>query len=195
MSQDISNMSVTWNNGATVFDGIKLLVTDTAFQSGSKLLDVQSSHAGIVLDNTGTLDVSMDTHGLISLVAAPEGGARIQVTSGVATSPSPVLNLSAGWDQAVGDPMQAIWLNVTDTASPEASTLMQLLVGGIDQFIVYKSGVTQQAVLTVASLPAGVAGMRTMVSDANATTFNAVVAGGGANTVPVFFDGTNWRIG
>jgi hypothetical protein len=38
-------------------------------------------------------------------------------------------------------------------------------------------------------------GSRTIVSDATATTFNSIVAGGGANIVPVWFDGTNWRIG
>lgn len=48
---------------------------------------------------------------------------------------------------------------------------------------------------TVGTLPSGAAGDRTMVTDANATTFNSIVAGGGANTVPVYHDGTNWRIG
>lgn len=48
---------------------------------------------------------------------------------------------------------------------------------------------------TVAGLPAGAAGMRAFVTDANATTFASVVAGGGANGVPVYHDGTNWRIG
>ena len=48
---------------------------------------------------------------------------------------------------------------------------------------------------TVGALPAGVAGDRAFVTDANATTFNSVVAGGGANKVPVFSDGANWRIG
>jgi trimeric autotransporter adhesin len=51
---------------------------------------------------------------------------------------------------------------------------------------------------TVASLPtastAG-AGARAFVTNANATTFNAVVGNGGGNSVPVFSDGTNWRIG
>lgn len=51
---------------------------------------------------------------------------------------------------------------------------------------------------TVAGLPlvadAG-AGARAFVTDANATTFAAIVAGGGANGVPVYCDGTNWRIG
>lgn len=52
--------------------------------------------------------------------------------------------------------------------------------------------------VTVATLPAaaaGYAGFRAFVTDANATTFAAIVAGGGANGVPVYCDGTNWRIG
>ena len=52
--------------------------------------------------------------------------------------------------------------------------------------------------VTVQNLPdpgdAG-AGARAMVSDATATTFNSVVAGTGSNIVPVFSDGTDWRIG
>jgi hypothetical protein len=49
---------------------------------------------------------------------------------------------------------------------------------------------------TVAQLPAaGQAGRRAFVSDATAVTFQSIVAGGGANKVPVFDDGTNWRIG
>jgi hypothetical protein len=39
------------------------------------------------------------------------------------------------------------------------------------------------------------AGARAVVTDASTTTFHAIVAGGGANVVPVFSDGTNWRIG
>jgi hypothetical protein len=52
-------------------------------------------------------------------------------------------------------------------------------------------------VTTVASLETSRArkSMRAYVSDATATTFNSVVAGGGSNNVPVHFDGTDWRIG
>lgn len=51
--------------------------------------------------------------------------------------------------------------------------------------------------VTVANLiPAADAGVgaRALVSDATATTFNSVVAGTGANQVPVQSDGTDWRI-
>lgn len=52
---------------------------------------------------------------------------------------------------------------------------------------------TYANLLTTITAPA--VGMRTFVTDATATTFNSIVAGGGANFVPVFYDGTNWRIG
>jgi hypothetical protein len=51
---------------------------------------------------------------------------------------------------------------------------------------------------TVAGLAAAAtagSGARAFVTDANATTFAAIVAGGGSNKVPVYSDGTNWRIG
>lgn len=47
----------------------------------------------------------------------------------------------------------------------------------------------------VSELPVATAGVRGFVTNANATTFASVVAGGGANGVPVYFDGTDWRIG
>lgn len=52
-------------------------------------------------------------------------------------------------------------------------------------------------VYTVATLPAAATYTygKAFVSDANATTFASVVAGGGANKVPVYSNGTNWLIG
>lgn len=53
-------------------------------------------------------------------------------------------------------------------------------------------------VYTVATLPAAAtvgAGSKAFVSDATVTTFASIVAGSGANFVPVFTDGTNWFIG
>jgi len=48
---------------------------------------------------------------------------------------------------------------------------------------------------TVATLPTGVTGMKTYVTDALAPTFGATVVGGGAVTIPVFYNGTNWIVG
>jgi hypothetical protein len=60
------------------------------------------------------------------------------------------------------------------------------------------SGHLKTGASTVSGLPAASTdgnGARRFVTDANATTFNSIVVGGGSNNVPVFSDGTNWRIG
>jgi len=51
---------------------------------------------------------------------------------------------------------------------------------------------------TVSTLPSAAAlglGARAFVTDANSTTFAATVVGGGSNIVPVYSNGTNWKIG
>lgn len=52
--------------------------------------------------------------------------------------------------------------------------------------------------LTVANLPSAAtagAGARAFVTDATSTTFAATATGGGANSVPVYCDGTTWKVG
>ena len=52
--------------------------------------------------------------------------------------------------------------------------------------------------LTVATLPgASVAGIgsRAFVTDSSVSTFGSTVAGGGSTKVPVYSDGTNWKVG
>lgn len=57
----------------------------------------------------------------------------------------------------------------------------------------FKTGV--YTTLTIPLAATAGAGARAFVTDATSTTFNAVYAGGGANSVPVFSNGTDWRIG
>ncbi len=50
--------------------------------------------------------------------------------------------------------------------------------------------------LTFATLPAApTAGQRSFITDATSTTFLAAAAGGGANKVPVVYDGAAWVLG
>lgn len=62
---------------------------------------------------------------------------------------------------------------------------------------VYNNVIPASVVGTVAQLPSATLymGQRRVVSDATSTSFSTVVAGGGSHTVPVYSDGTNWRIG
>lgn len=62
------------------------------------------------------------------------------------------------------------------------------------------AGSVKIAAIAVANLPASpVEGMRASVNDSNAVSFTAgigaIVAAGGSTHVPVYYDGTNWRIG
>jgi hypothetical protein len=56
------------------------------------------------------------------------------------------------------------------------------------------SGAIRTTGFTVATLPAGTVGMRTYVTDALAPSFSATVVGGGAVTIPVFYNGSNWIV-
>jgi len=39
------------------------------------------------------------------------------------------------------------------------------------------------------------AGTRAFITDSSSVVFAATVAGGGANKVPIYSDGTNWKVG
>lgn len=57
-------------------------------------------------------------------------------------------------------------------------------------------GINTEAKQTVASLPTvAPLGADSFVTDANSTTFGAAAVGGGANKVPVYWDGVSWKIG
>ena len=76
------------------------------------------------------------------------------------------------------------------------ATLLDLVLGDQSTFGDIRSRLVATVPLTVATLPAApVAGSRAFVTDANSAVFNAAVAGGGANKVPVIFDGAAWHIG
>jgi hypothetical protein len=81
--------------------------------------------------------------------------------------------LSANYVDLVGPAVSAAWLNGVNAAAFPATGLL------------------------VAGLPTASTsfGMRFVVTDATATTFASVVVGGGSDSVPVYSDGTNWRIG
>lgn len=74
----------------------------------------------------------------------------------------------------------------------------QVVIGNTSVTETVLRGVQRGTVFTVAGLPSAStmgAGARAFVSNATVTTFATVVAGGGTNNVPVYSDGTNWRIG
>ena len=113
---------------------------------------------------------------------------------------SNIFSMTDTWN-AGATTFTAVLMNVTDTSSTAGSNLLDLQVGGVSKASVNKAGYFRTAGFTVAALPAAAtagAGARAYVTDGSvvaAGNFGTIVAGGGANGVPVYSDGTNWRIG
>lgn len=62
----------------------------------------------------------------------------------------------------------------------------------------FASNFALSGVYTVATLPGAAAlgaGARAFVIDSSVSTFGTTVAGGGSTKVPVYSDGTNWKVG
>jgi len=78
------------------------------------------------------------------------------------------------------------------------STFTGTSLNAIDYFQRLNLDTINFTVYTVATLPSAVtsgAGTRAFVSDALLPTFGSTVVGGGAVKVPVYSDGTNWKVG
>jgi hypothetical protein len=108
-----------------------------------------------------------------------------------------IRNLTLGGTGANIVSADATSIRFGDTLNPDANDTYNLGSGSLGWAIMFAHRFKNIAT-TVASLPSASsagAGARMFVTDANATTFASVVAGGGANGVPVYSDGTNWRIG
>jgi hypothetical protein len=78
----------------------------------------------------------------------------------------------------------------------QLNNILRLYYNQLDN--ITKQTVLASTVYAVADLPSAVdsrKGARTFVSDALTPTFGSTVAAGGAVTVPVYSDGTNWKVG
>lgn len=157
-----------------------LPVQGAAQPFGDFLLQYQVNGGGYT---NGALRYSLTAASEVQLGVEGFGGSYARLRAGNASTQFVDIKSGAGSDAVV------------DTGS--ATTSIKLAINGTTAFTI-KAGCSQSLVTTVAALPAAATagnGARAFVSDANATTFQSIVAGGGANNVPVFSDGTNWRIG
>jgi len=93
-----------------------------------------------------------------------------------------------------GDQLPLFLPSQGDARRCSITTLIQFIEANFN-------GVVAQTVQTIPTTyvqlpnPVGIAGTRAFITDGSTATFNATVAGGGANIVPIFSDGTNWKVG
>jgi len=84
-------------------------------------------------------------------------------------------------------------VNIGTNASTGTTNIAIGATGGTSTTTV--NGTLRQQTFLVANLPTGVAGARSFVTNALSPTFGAAVAGGGSVGVPVYHDGTSWKVG
>lgn len=189
-------MADTWNNNGTTFDAIRMSVTDTTSGAASSLINMvingvtafNVSKAGNIAWNgrsftSGTLNGQQCVNTVIfgTVVAKAQ-----QQTSGFA-----VYSLRMGSNLDDG--------NNTDVALMRAGAGLFEINDNTTASYAHLVLFTARTVgVTLASLPTAAsvsAGGRAMITNGAAATFNTTAAGGGANVVPVFSDGTQWKYG
>jgi hypothetical protein len=77
----------------------------------------------------------------------------------------------------------------------DLNNILRLYFTQIDNFI---NQLTLGGVYVVAKLPSAAdveVGARAFVTDSSVSTFGSTVTGGGSTKVPVYSDGTNWKVG
>jgi hypothetical protein len=151
----------------------------------------------MTLDASGNLGIGTTTIGSRLTIGDPGTGLAFSN----AASGNFNLGLLAGTGSAEAYVYQranaALLFGTNNTERARIDSSGNLLVGLASATGVAKlqvSGPLQTTGYTVATLPAGTVGMRTYVTDALAPAFGVAVAGSGAVTIPVFYDGANWIV-
>lgn len=196
-------MEVYKGNNGTVTGGLDArgnFHTNLAvFISGgwAMTLNPDGTVASVTSANTGTssmLDVFSDTDKGIVVRASPTATGNY---TNIDNSGNFTWNMTAAGAQQWGaGNFAALDTSLSRTA---ASTLAVGNGAAGDGTGILKCKTDVTAPGTVAQLPSSpVEGMRAAVTDATAALaagIGTIVAGTGANHVPVYYDGTNWRIG
>lgn len=172
----------------------------------------QIRYLGISTRSTGYIGWagSDSADGAIDTLFTRRGAANINLGGSDAASPvAQTLSTQgsrAGTDSNVGGASLTIKAGVGTGTGTLSSLLLQSPVavasGSGAQTsttgLAVKGGTAVLTSYTVATLPSAAtvgAGATAFVTDANATTFLSIVAGGGSNKVPVVSDGADWLIG
>jgi hypothetical protein len=167
------------------FPGLKRSGTQIQVRLADDSADASLSASNFVANALSAMPVTSGAGNSVTIAAG----------AGVGTGAGGSLILQAGLQATSGGDGKVIVKQVAGQTSnlQEWQNSAGTALASVDA-----AGNIKTTALTVATLTAAAtagAGARAFVSDSNATTFAAIVAGGGANGVPVYSDGTNWRIG
>jgi hypothetical protein len=209
-NSSLTNFSIKMSGGANQW-GINAVARGIAVANGN----IFNARRGVYVQDSGFIGSN------IKVFSASEYGFYLRATDGTLDADDSSLAQCSSYGSDTGFMVEAdrcqlngCYADSSTTADVNiAATANQTTVNGGDfrsatKFILngtnfrIENAQRFEESFTVAELGtkllAPPTGRRTLVTDANATLtagIGAVVAGGGANTVPVVYDGANWRIG
>lgn len=190
-------------SGTTLDNTNTITVKDTLFtlqDDGDTTKQAVFQLSGITTGNTRTITVP-DGSGTIAMLSTATqtflGNVAVQGTTLNLGNSSTSSTIGLGNGATANGNTKAVNIGTAGVSGSTTTVTLGSAVAGSANVIVF-NGAPQKPVFTVATLPTATAGRSAYVSDSNATLaagLGNTVAGGGANFVPVFGDGTNWKIG
>jgi hypothetical protein len=204
--------------GVTLTDGTRTFNIGTDTGGGSVYLGAVSGHnfdlyAGnanrVRIGSAGNVTIAAPSSGDSLVVTSVANGVALRTSDGtIGMAAFTAASTNAYFGTSTNHPFSIVAnstaaINISTARAisiPAPSSGTALTVTAVAGALAadFTAGPIKTRATTVASLLAAAtagAGARDFVTDANATTFASIVAGGGANGVPVYSDGTNWRIG
>ena len=164
--------------------------------SGTNTLNIGSTTTGLNIFNVGT-SAADQTFNLATDATISTNAKTLNLATGAAN----IVNVSLGTAQTaiatnitIGGDLSSNTINIASNGGTSGS--QSITIGStVGTSTTTLNGIIKQQTYLVANLPTGSAGARSFVTNALAPTFGAAVAGGGAVGVPVYHDGTSWKVG
>ena len=102
----------------------------------------------------------------------------------------PLITQISGGDNVV------LWVpNQGDSRRASITTFIQFIEENFDGVVANTIQTTPSVYSQLPTATVAGAGTRAFITDGSTATFGATVTGGGSNIVPVYSDGTNWKVG
>lgn len=183
VSTPLLNLTQTWDGVGVVFTGLFANFTDTTSAANSNLADIQLN--GVSQFSIGKGFVS--SHSTYYIGGGNDGAwtaTSLNLKSTGVFSWSSTPNASVAGDTGFSRTAAGIAALGNGAQGDSSGRLLLTSLRTVPK--------------TFATLPAApVDGERSFITDSNSTVFAAAAAGGGANHVPVYFDGAAaaWKIG
>jgi hypothetical protein len=197
----IGNTTDPGSGNLSVTGGITASSYSSFNASGAQTIGIsKSGGSSAYLGTTSNTDESLhiqNSSGSTTLLVNKNGSATFGITAGnsvLHTFYMPQNTQGVAFSAGAGNAY--LYMNSSDSSlyiqdsGGNTSAVFKASGGGTTL-----NGPLTTAGYTVSTLPTGVTGARAYVTDALSLAFGVAVTGGGAVTIPVFYNGANWIVG